>query len=123
MLWIAPTIDNAISNNLNEFSIGGDDANFRLWLKADLQPPENEVRFTPRTRHSSTDTVFWFIPTNSPQTSAMLLTARLRWIMNYGTCDGEWWSGTLKGIGKAWDNRDKRWKHCYMDNYTMQFID
>ncbi len=27
-------------------------ADFRFWLQADIQPPEIEVRFTPRTRHS-----------------------------------------------------------------------
>ena len=30
----------------------GDDANFRLWLQADIQPPEIDFRSTPESRHS-----------------------------------------------------------------------
>ncbi len=30
----------------------GEDANFRLWLQGDIQSPEIDFRFTPRSRHS-----------------------------------------------------------------------
>ncbi len=29
-------------------------ANVALWLKADIQPPENDVRYTPKSGHSET---------------------------------------------------------------------
>ncbi len=34
------------------FRSNGDDANFRLWLQADLQPPEIDFRLSPNFGHS-----------------------------------------------------------------------
>ncbi len=42
--------------------------NFRFWLKADIQSPKIDFRFTPNTGHSDTDSEFERITADLPPT-------------------------------------------------------